>query len=79
MRAVGIVSAITDSGFVMETKNRKTKVSSSLDVKIDSGTVFSKNGLVASTNDLSVGQKVIVLGSFDKTTNTLTARRIKIA
>ena len=75
---VGVVSALTSAGFTMEVKNMKTKVTSSVDVKTDISTLYRKNGISASATDLLVGQKVIVVGNLDKTTNILTAKSVKI-
>lgn len=75
---VGSVSAVNASGFTLELKNMRTKVTSSVDVKIDANTVYKKNGLDASSSDLVVGQKVIVVGALDKTTNILTAKIVKM-
>ncbi|MCC7160374.1 hypothetical protein IT399_01425 [Candidatus Nomurabacteria bacterium] len=75
---VGSVSAVNASGFTLELKNMRTKVTSSVDVKTDANTVYKKNGLDASSFDLVVGQKVIVVGALDKTTNILTAKIVKM-
>jgi hypothetical protein len=75
---VGTISAISDTGFTVEIKNIKTKAVSSVDVKTNTGTKYSKNGIVATTSDLAVGQKVIVIGTLDKTTNVITAKQVKI-
>jgi hypothetical protein len=56
----------------------KTKITSSLDVKTNTGTVYSKNGMTALVSDLAISQKVIVVGNLDKTTSTLTAKTVKI-
>jgi hypothetical protein len=44
-----------------------------------STTTYSKNGVSAKVSDLLVGQKVIVVGTLDKTTNIITAKTVKIA
>jgi hypothetical protein len=75
---VGTVESISSTGFTLNIKNMKTKTTSSEDVKTDAGTVYTKNGMTASASDLAVGQKVIVAGSMDKTTNILTAKTVKI-
>jgi hypothetical protein len=75
---IGTVSAVNASGFTLELKNMKTNVTSSVDVKTDVNTVYKKNGLAASSSDLVVGQKVIVVGALDKTTNILTAKIVKM-
>jgi len=76
---VGTISSITSTGFMVEVKNVKTKITSSVDVITNTTTAYSKNGINASVSDLSVGQKVIVVGTLDKTTNILTAKTVKIA
>lgn len=75
---VGTISAITSTGFTLDIKNMKTKVTTSVDVKTDTNTSYAKNGKVATVTDLVVGQKVIIVGSLDKTTNILTAKQVKI-
>jgi hypothetical protein len=75
---VGTIEAINSTGFTVDVKNMKTKIISSVDVEIDSSTTYSKNGITSSASDLSVGQKVIVTGSLDKTTNIITAKKVKI-
>jgi len=75
---VGIVGAINASGFTLEIKNPKTKITSSMDVQTNTGTTYSKNGLIVGVSDLLVGQKVVVVGNLDKTTNILVAKTVKI-
>ena len=75
---VGMIGVINDTGFTVEIKNLKTKVSSSVDVLTNTGTVYSKNGINATIADLIVGQKVIVTGTLDKTTNIVTAKTVRI-
>jgi hypothetical protein len=74
----GTVLAINDSGFTLDVKNIKTKTTSSIDVKTDSSTVYTKNGVSAAVSDLATGQKVIVSGTLDKTANTVLAKTVKI-
>jgi hypothetical protein len=75
---VGTISSITATGFIVDVKNKKTKITSSIDVQTNTTTKYSKNGIIASISDLSVGQKVIVTGTLDKTTNIITAKTVKI-
>ncbi len=75
---VGVVSALTSTGFTVNVTNMKTKTTSSVDILTDISTVYKKDGLSATVADLAVGQKVIVRGSLDKTTNILTAKTVKI-
>ena len=75
---VGTVSALTSTGFTVNIINMKTKVASSVDVVTNTATVYKKDGLNAVAGDLQVGQKVIVVGTLDKTTNILTAKKVKI-
>lgn len=75
---VGTVGAVNSTGFAIEVKNIKTKTVSSVDVKTDALTLYSKNGVSATVSDLTVGQKVIIVGNLDKTTNVLTAKTVKI-
>lgn len=76
--AVGTVSALTGAGFTVSVTNLKTKIASSMDVVTNASTVYKKDGLVATASDLALGQKVIVVGSLDKTANVLSAKTVKI-
>jgi len=76
---VGIVSSINGTQFMVDIKNKKTKTTSSVDVKTSTTTMYSKNGISVKASDLAVGKKVIVVGTLDKTTNILTAKSVKIA
>lgn len=75
---VGTVGSLNSTGFTVNIINRKTKVASSVDVVTNSTTTYRKDGLSALATDLLVGQKVVVLGTFDKTANILTAKTVKI-
>ena len=75
---VGTVSALTSTGFTLNIINMKTKVASSVDVVTNIATTYKKDGLDAIATDLLVGQKVVVSGTLDKTTNILTAKTVKI-
>lgn len=75
---VGTISAITSTGFTLDVRNPRLQTTSSLEVKTDTNTVYKKNGLDATVADLTVGAKVIVAGELDKTTNTITANKVKI-
>lgn len=75
---VGTIETITSTGFNVGVKNMKIKVVASVDVQTNASTAYYKNGLSASFADLAVGQKVIVFGTLDKTTNILTAKIVKI-
>jgi hypothetical protein len=77
-KVVGITEVISPSGFILDVKNKKTQTTSSLDVETTTNTLYSKNGIAAKETDLLVGQKVIVIGSEDKTTNTMIAKKVKI-
>ena len=75
---VGTIGSLTSTGITVNIINMKTKVASSVDVVTNIATTYKKDGLSASVIDLSVGQKVVVLGTLDKTTNILTAKTVKI-
>jgi len=75
---VGTISSINNNGFVLDIKNIKNKTKSSVDIKTDSQTSYIKNGISASFSDIAIGQKVIVVGILDKTTNILPAKTVKI-
>ncbi|MFA6397752.1 MAG: hypothetical protein WDK96_02815 [Candidatus Paceibacterota bacterium] len=75
---VGTILSINNDGFTMEIKNIKAKTTSSVDVKTDIKTIYSKNGIKITVSDLAVGQKAIVTGKIDTTANTITASKVKI-
>lgn len=75
---IGVVSAIDTTGFTVDVKNFKTKVSQSIEIKTDATTVYRKNGITAMPSELIVGQKVIIVGSLDRTTNIMLAKQVKI-
>ncbi len=75
---VGVISAVDTSGFTVDIKNIKTKIVTSVEVKTDTSTVYTKDGAVAVPSDLIVGQKVIISGDLDKTTNIMTAKNVKM-
>jgi len=78
-KEVGTISLVSSTGFTVDVKNLKTKTTTSIDIITDSKTTYSKNGVATTSTDLAVGQKVIVVGTLDKTTNILTAKTVKIA
>ncbi|MFA5841057.1 MAG: hypothetical protein WC847_02170 [Candidatus Paceibacterota bacterium] len=75
---VGTIGVLSSTGFTIDVKNLKTKQISSVDVKTDASTTYKKDGISATLSNLAVGQKVIVVGTLDKTTNILTAKTVKI-
>lgn len=75
---VGTISAITSTGFTIDVRNVKTKVTSSVDVKTDTTTQYSKNGVTITVSDIAVGQKVVVVGALDTSTNIIIAKTVKI-
>lgn len=75
---VGTISSINGTDFVIDVKNMKTKITSSVDVKTGIYTKYSKNGISVTASQLLVGQKVIVTGNYDATTNILNAKTVKI-
>ena len=77
-KEVGTISSINGSLFMIDVTNVKTKVASSVDVETNTSTTYSKNGVTVEASLLSVGQKVIVVGTLDKTTNILTAKTVKM-
>ncbi len=77
-KIVGTISAISGANFTVEIKNLKTKALSSVDVKTGSLTIYRKNGVRATFTNLTVGEKVIVVGNLDQTTNIVTAKMVNI-
>lgn len=75
---VGTISAINDNGFVIEIKNMRRKSMLSADIQTDINTTYKKNGLVSPKSDLAVGQKVVIVGNFDKATTIIIAKTVKI-
>ena len=77
-KKVGTVFSVSSNGFVIDIKNLKTKTLTPIDVKIDDSTLYKKDGLDVNFSALESGQKVIVVGDLDKTTNTLIAKKVNI-
>jgi hypothetical protein len=77
-KIVGAVSVVNGSGFVLDVKNMKRRMTSSADVKTNASTIYTKNGLDAKISDLSTGQKVIVIGSLDQPANIITAKKVRM-
>ncbi|MFA6076521.1 MAG: hypothetical protein WC735_00415 [Candidatus Paceibacterota bacterium] len=75
---VGVVESINGAGFTIDIKNMKTRTMFSADVKTNVSTLYNKNGINANFSDLTIGQKVIVVGELDKTTNIINAKIVKI-
>jgi len=75
---VGTITMINETGFVLEIKNKKTEAISSIEINTDSFTKYKKNGKIVTFSNLQVGQKLIVTGKFDKTTNIVSAKSIRI-
>ena len=75
---VGAVEALTSTGFTVSITNMKTKAVSSVDIVTNTATTYKKDGINAVATDVLAGQKVIVGGMLDKTTNILTAKTVKI-
>ena len=75
---IGTILNVNSTGFTVEIKNLKTKITSSVEVQTNTTTTYSKNGMIATISDLTIGQKVIVLGALDKTTNIIVAKQVKL-
>lgn len=75
---IGTVGAVSDTGFTVEVKNAKTKISTSTDVTTNTATQYSKNGMTATASLVVVGEKVIVGGTTNKTTGIIAAKTVKI-
>lgn len=75
---VGNISVTNTNGFTIEIKNKSTKQISSIDVITGNFTIYKKNGLTATINDLETGQKVIIKGTEDNANNSITASLVKI-
>ncbi|MEN9604372.1 MAG: hypothetical protein RJB39_57 [Candidatus Parcubacteria bacterium] len=79
---VGAVTGINGTVITFVTQAGKNSLGAktvSIDVQTNSHTTFEKNGLAATFKDIVVGQKIIVTGSIDATSQTITARKVKIA
>lgn len=82
---VGTVTGINGTVFTFETHTGKQKRKGanvktlSVDVQTQANTKFQKNGALAVLADLAVGQKVIVTGPIDATSQIIAASKVKIA
>jgi Domain of unknown function (DUF5666) len=68
----GKVTAVSGTGFTIK------KRTSTLTVKTTDGTVYMKDGNLDSSADIVVGATAMVKGTFDKTSETVTASGIDI-
>ncbi|MDD5438309.1 MAG: DUF5666 domain-containing protein [Patescibacteria group bacterium] len=71
---LGKVTAISGSSLTLQTKARGT-----LTVNTDSNTAYKLNGNSASLSEIAVGDTIVVRGTWDKTSDTLTAKTVNIS
>ncbi len=80
-RFMGTIVDVSSTGFSLQKTFRGPSVSSSpaiYDVKISDATVYMKDGVLNSSSDITIGQHVMVTGTFDATHTTLTATGVNI-
>jgi hypothetical protein len=84
-RAIGEIVAFTSTGFTLEAHNPKFHKTSTttppmvaFDVRTDTATVYQKDGANASASDLSIGQKVIVVGTIDPVAQIVDATKVNV-
>lgn len=82
----GTITAINGSNFTLESsfRSKKTVAASTVNshatttslVVTNAQTVFKKNGKVDSATSLTLGEKVVIIGPRDPSTNTITASSV---
>jgi len=73
---MGEITSINNNDFTIKTINKGTQKATQT-VATNSNTKITKNNQPASLSDLALGQKVIVSGTRDATTNTINADTVK--
>jgi hypothetical protein len=76
-KIIGTISTLSDTGFIVDVKSKRG-VAASAEVKTTDATVYTRNGMASTIADIVLGQKIIAVGTFDKTTNIIEAKQIKI-
>ena len=78
----GTVSAVNGTSFTITMQGRGRNMSTSTPVvytiNTDSNTIFMKDHVTSTLADVAVGQRVMTVGSVDKTTFTVTATKVSI-
>src|SRR5579883_887882 len=74
-RVVGTVKSLGNQSFVLSANQGKRTIT----VEVGAQTKYVRAGKSASFADLQVGETVAVLGTYDATSQTMTATRITIA
>lgn len=74
---IGSITAINGTGFTIQTINKGMQKATQT-VNTGTGTNFTKNLQPATLSDLAIGQKVMVTGTRDSATNTITAESVNL-
>ena len=77
--AEGKIASISSPNFVLTVKEASFKpTGATITVATTATTVISKDGKAITFADLTMGARMKIIGTFDATTQTLTATKIKI-
>lgn len=74
-KLTGVIKSLSGQSFVLSANQGKRTVT----VEVNGQTKYIRAGKPASFSDLQVGETVVVLGTYDASSKTMTATRITIA
>ena len=74
-RVAGVIKSLDTQSFVLSANQGKRTIT----VEVDAQTKYVRAGKSASFADLQVGETVVVLGTYDASSQTMTATRITIS
>lgn len=74
-RVVGVIKSLGNQSFVLSANQGKRTIT----VEVDAQTKYVRAGKSASFADLQVGETIVVLGTYDAASQTMTAIRITIS
>lgn len=74
-RATGVIKSLDSQSFVLSANQGKRTIT----VEVDAQTKYVRAGKPASFSDLQIGETVVVLGTYDASSKTMTAARVTIA
>jgi len=74
-RVVGVIKSLGNQSFVLSANQGKRTIT----VEVDAQTKYVRAGKSASFAELQVGETIVVLGTYDAASQTMTATRITIS
>ena len=73
-RVTGVIKSLDNQSFVLAANQGKRMIT----VEVDAQTKYVRGGKSASFSDLQPGETVVVLGTYDASSKTMTATRVTI-